>query len=305
MASRYPIGGQALLEGVMMRGPRSWSVAVRKPDGEIVASAYPLPWNAAAHPWVRWAFVRGVWVLGEQLAIGMRALRLSAAYSLQEATGASVETTERQLNWTMGIGVLVVAALFIAGPALAAKLGGHAVGARSSVAQNLLEGGIRLGLFLAYILLISLVPGVRRTYQYHGAEHKTIAAYEAGDPFEPAVVDRYSTLHVRCGTNFLFIVLFLTIIVGLGVDTLVHGLALAITARIVAIPILAGGGYEVIRAAGRDPDSRALHIVSLPGLALQRITTRPPDHGQIEVAVRAIEAVIAAESAADAGAESR
>lgn len=289
----------------MMRGPRSWSVAVRKPDGDIVASAYPLPWNAAAHPWVRRPFVRGVWVLGEQLAIGMRALRLSAAYSLQEATGASVEATERQLNWTMGIGVVVVAVLFIAGPALAAKLGGHAVGARSSVAQNLLEGGIRLGLFVAYILLISLVPGVKRTYQYHGAEHKTIAAYEAGDPFDPALVDRYSTLHVRCGTNFLFIVLFLTIIVGLGVDAMIHGLTLAITARIVAIPLLAGGGYEVIRAAGHDPNSRALHIVSLPGLALQKITTRPPSHGQIEVAVRAIEAVIAAESAADAAAESR
>jgi len=209
------------------------------------------------------------------------------------------EVSERQLGWTMGIAIAVFAAVFIAAPALATKLGGHAIGVNSSLGQNLIEGGIRLGLFLGYITLISLIPDIRRVYQYHGAEHKTIAAYENGDPLEPEVVDRYSTLHVRCGTNFLFIVLFLTVLVGLVLDFLLpHVVLLRVAARILVIPLLAAFGYEIIRAASRDEHSLAFRVASLPGLALQKITTRAPDRDQIEVAIRALEAVIAAEALA-------
>ena len=275
-----------------MRGPRSWAVAVRKPDGEIASETHALPWDPEAHPWVRWPLVRGVHVLAESLAIGMRALRISAAYSLK----GDVELTDRQLGWTMGLAIAVFSVVFIAAPALAGKLGGRLVGVSSSVGQNLVEGGIRVGLFLGYILLISLIPDIRRVYQYHGAEHKTIAAYENGDPLEPGAVDRYSTLHVRCGTNFLFIVLFLTIVVGLVLDVVLPAsVPLVVAARIVVIPLLAAGGYEVIRAASRDEGSLVFRIASLPGLALQKVTTRPPDPDQIEVAIKAIEAVIAAE----------
>jgi uncharacterized protein YqhQ len=275
----------------MMRGPRSWAVAVRKPDGGIASETHGLPWSPEDHPFLRWPFVRGVFVLVESLAIGMRALRISAAYSMGEA-----EVSERQLGWTMGIALVVFAAVFIAAPALAGKLAGHAVGATSPLGQNLVEGGIRIGLFLGYITLISLLPGIRRVFQYHGAEHKAIAAYENGDPLEPEAVDRYSTLHVRCGTNFLFIVLFLTVVVGIVLDlTLPRVLPLVVAARILMIPLLAAGGYEVIRAASRDDHSLVFRLVSLPGLALQKIPTRAPERDQIEVAIAALQAVIAAE----------
>jgi uncharacterized protein YqhQ len=280
----------------MMRGPRRWAVAVRTPDGRIASESHPLPWDPKDHPWVRLPLVRGVFVLVESLVVGMKALRISAAYSL---AGGEVEISEKGIGLAMGVALVVFAAVFIAAPALAGKLGGHAFGVTSSVGQNLVEGAIRIGLFLAYVAGISFLPGIRRVYQYHGAEHKTIAAYENGDPLEPGEVDRYSTLHVRCGTNFLFIVLALTIVVGLALDvTLPHVLLVSVTARVLAIPVLAALGYEVIRAAGRDEQSLVFRIASLPGLAVQKITTRPPDAAQIEVAIAALQAVVAAEAMA-------
>src|SRR5205814_1889257 len=293
-----------LVEGVMMRGSQRWALAVRLPDGEIATEVHLLPWYPADHPWVRTPFIRGVNVLVESLAVGMRALRISAAYSisseaLSERGASEVEVSERQLGWTMGIAIAVFAAVFITAPALATKLGGHVVGVGSSLGQNLIEGAIRLGLFLGYVSLISLIPDIRRVYQYHGAEHKTIAAYENGDPLQPEVVERYPTLHVRCGTNFLFIVLFLTILVGLVLDFLLPNvLVLRVAARVLIIPLLAAFGYEIIRAASRDEHSLVFRVASLPGLALQKITTRAPDRDQIEVAIRALEAVIAAEALA-------
>jgi uncharacterized protein YqhQ len=296
---RASIGGQALVEGVMMRGPQRWALAVRRPDGEISTEAHRLPWSAEDHPWIRTPLIRGIFVLVESLAIGMRALRISAAYSLNSLEDGDVEVSERQLGWTMGIAIAVFAVVFVAAPALATKLGGQVIGVNSSLGQNLIEGAIRLGLFLGYISLISLIPDIRRVYQYHGAEHKTIAAYENGDPLQPEVVERYPTLHVRCGTNFLFIVLFLTIFVGLALDFLLpHVLLLRVAARVVVIPLLAAFGYEIIRAASRDERSPVFRVASLPGLALQKITTRAPDRDQIEVAIRALEAVIAAEALA-------
>jgi uncharacterized protein YqhQ len=296
---RPSIGGQALVEGVMMRGPQRWALAVRRPDGGISTEAHGLPWSAEDHPWIRRPLIRGIFVLVESLAIGMRALRISAAYSLNSSQDSDIKVSERQLGWTAGIAIAVFAAVFIVAPALATKLGGHVIGVDSSLGQNLIEGGIRLGLFLGYISLISLIPDIRRVYQYHGAEHKAIAAYEHGDPLEPELVDRYPTLHVRCGTNFLFIVLFLTILVGLAFDLLLpHVIALRVAARVLVVPVLAAFGYEIIRAASRDEHSLVFRVASLPGLALQKITTRAPDRDQIEVAIKALEAVVAAEALA-------
>ena len=293
MANKPSIGGQAVVEGVMMRGPASWAVAVRKPDSAIACESFPLPRPPADHPWLKLPFVRGIWVLVESLTIGMRALSISAAYA---AGDEGERPSDRQIGWSMGIAMVFFAGVFVLLPALGGKLGGRLIGIRGDLAQNVLEGALRIGMFLGYILLISLLPDIRRVFQYHGAEHKTIYAYENGDPLEPEVVDRYSTLHVRCGTNFLFIVMFLTVAVHFVMDLfLPHSVPIRIAARLLAIPLLAGGAYEVIKAASADERSLAFRIASLPGLALQKITTRAPTRDQIEVAIRAMEAVMANE----------
>jgi uncharacterized protein YqhQ len=286
------IGGQAVMEGVMMRGSVSWAVAVRKPDAGIACERFPLP-GSEGHPLRTLPLVRGVWVLVESLRIGMRALAISAAYAVGDE---DQRPSDRQLGWGMGVMLAFFAGVFILLPALGGKLGGRLIGVRGDLAQNVLEGLLRIGMFLGYILLISLLPDIRRVFQYHGAEHKTIYAYENGDPLDPEVVDRYPTLHVRCGTNFLFIVMFLTVVAHFGLDLfLPHSTPLRIAARLLVIPLLAGGAYEVIKAASRNERSVVFRAMSLPGLALQRVTTRPPTRDQIEVAIRAMEAVMAGE----------
>ena len=304
MASKPSIGGQAVMEGVMMRGPVSWAVAVRKPNREIAVETHPLPGHNERHTWLKWPFFRGVYVLVESLSIGMRSLKISAHYALEDETEKPPTTA---INWSMGVAMVVISAIFIAIPALISKLGGVHLGVRGDLWQNLFEGAIRISFFLGYIFLISLIPDIRRVFQYHGAEHKTIYAYENDDPLEPEIVDTYTTLHVRCGTNFLFIVMFLTIAGHFVLDVLLHGYPvwLKIVARLMVIPLLAGSSYEVIRAAGRNDKSIIFRIASLPGLALQKITTRPPTRDQIEVAIKAMEAVIVREPVAQPAAEAK
>ena len=177
----------------------------------------------------------------------MRALAISAAYAVGDE---EQRPSDRQLGWAMGVALVVFAGVFVLLPALGGKLGGRLIGVRGDFAQNVLEGLLRIGMFLGYILLISLLPDIRRVFQYHGAEHKTIYAYENGDPLDPEVVDRYPTLHVRCGTNFLFIVMFLTVVAHFVLDLFVPpSIPLRIAARLAVIPLLAGGAYEVIKAA--------------------------------------------------------
>jgi len=287
------------MEGVMMRGPVSWAVAVRKPNQEIAVESHPLPQHPERHKWLKWPFIRGVYVLVESLSIGIKALKISGNYALEEA-GEEVPT--KAIGWSMAFAAVFISAIFIAVPALISKLGGARIGVKGDFWQNLFEGGIRISFFLGYIFLISLVPDIKRVFQYHGAEHKTIYAYENDDPLEPEIVDRYTTLHVRCGTNFLFIVMFLTIIGHFVADLMLHGqpIVFKIAARILMIPVLAGSSYEVIRAAGKNEKSIVFRAASLPGLALQKITTRPPSRDQIEVAIKAMEAVIARASLAQA-----
>ena len=284
------------MEGVMMRGPESWAVAVRRPNKEIAVHSFPLPEYSKNHPWTRKPLLRGVWTLVESLNLGFKALKISGTYAVEEEDTSAEEAAkiDKAMNASLGIGMVLVLALFVTIPAFLSKWGGNRIGAEGDLLQNLIEGGIRIGFFLAYISLISLVPDIRRVFQYHGAEHKTIYAYENDDPMDPEVIDRYSTLHVRCGTNFLFIVMFVAIIGHFVADLALTGAPLGakLAARVLMIPVVAGLSYEVIRAAGKNDKSVFFRTVSLPGLALQKITTRPPTHDQIEVAIKAMEGVI-------------
>jgi uncharacterized protein YqhQ len=239
--------------------------------------------------------------LGESLYIGIKALMISGNTALEDEEGES-DVSEKTLGWSLGVAMVAFSAVFIVLPVLATKgisalTGGH-IGDRA-LYFNLVEGAVRIGFFVGYLLLISLFPDIRRVFQYHGAEHKTIYAYENGDPLVPAEIDRrYPTLHVRCGTNFLFIVLFLAILANFTIDVFWgDNTILRILLRLVAIPILAGLSYEVIKLASRNEDSLLFKISMLPGLALQRITTKPPTHDMIEVAIAAMKAVAPSETA--------
>jgi uncharacterized protein YqhQ len=293
-APRPSIGGQAVLEGVMMRGPESWSVACRRPDETIAVERHPLPNYAERHPWLKWPLARGCLVLGESMSIGIKALMISANHAMEE----DEQLSEKQLGWTLATAMILFSAIFIVLPVLGTRLIHNLVGegGDSKLVSNLIEGAIRLGMFVGYLLLIGTFKDVRRVFQYHGAEHKTIYAYENGDPLEPKLIDdKYPTLHVRCGTNFLFIVLFLTILAHFVIDLFFAHLGLLprVGIRIAAIPVLAGISYEAIKLASKNEDSLFFRISMLPGLALQRITTKPPSLDQIEVAIAAMEAVAA------------
>lgn len=294
---RPSIGGQAVLEGVMMRGPASWSVACRKPDESIAVEKYPLPNAVQRHPWLKWPFFRGVLVLVESLQIGIKALKISANYALEEEE----QLSDKQLSWSLTVAMILFSAVFIVLPVLGTKLVESFVGDLSTdrpLLFNLIEGGIRLSIFVGYLFLISLSKDIRRVFQYHGAEHKTIYAYENGDDLNPKEIDdNYPTLHVRCGTNFLFIVLFLTIVAHFLLDLFVTtSLVPRLLLRISAIPLLAGISYEAIKLASRNEDSIIFKVLMLPGLALQRITTKPPSLDQIEVAIAAMTAVAPSDS---------
>ena len=283
-----------------MRGPSSWSVACRKPDETIAVERHSLPKLADRHPWLKWPLFRGCMVLGESLAIGIKALKISATYALDEEE----QLSDRQLGWTLTVAMILFSGIFIALPLLGTKFIERFVGDLSTerpLVFNLIEGGIRLGIFVGYLLLIGQFKDIRRVFQYHGAEHKTIYAYENGDELVPEDIDRkYSTLHVRCGTNFLFIVLFLTIAAHFLLDLFVTtSFFPRLGLRISAIPVLAGISYEAIKFASRNERSILFRISMLPGLALQRITTKPPSLDQIEVAIAAMQAVAPEDEAAE------
>lgn len=277
----------------MMRGPASWSVACRKPDQSIAVERYPLPTLAQRHPWLKWPLVRGCLVLGESLAIGMKALRISANHALdEEEKGLS----DRGVGATLAVAMVFFSLVFIALPFLGTRLIQNLIGSalqERSLLFNVVEGALRVGIFVGYLLLIGQLKDIRRVFQYHGAEHKTIYAYENGDPLVPDDIDRrYPTLHVRCGTNFLFIVLFLTIVAHFVLDSLLPGAFIPRMAlRILAIPLLAGVSYEAIKLASKNEESLFFKVSMLPGLALQKITTKPPSLDQIEVAIAAMRVV--------------
>jgi len=281
-------GGQAVLEGVMMRGRDHWAVAVRRPDSSIHVESHDVRSNAG-RLFYGWPFVRGVFALGQALSIGVRALTISANPSQEEDN----QLTTGQTVAAMTIAFVLFAAVFIVGPFLGFRLLRRDVS--SGVARNLLEGVGRVALFLCYIALIGRLKEIRRVFQYHGAEHKTIAAFEHQDRLEPDAVDRYSTLHVRCGTNFLLIVMILAIVVYAFFPA--KGLLWGIVSRLVAIPLIAGLSFEMLRLGARFTGSPVMRVLMAPGLWLQKITTRPPERDQIEVAIASFREVLRREDA--------
>jgi uncharacterized protein YqhQ len=283
------IGGQAVLEGVMMRGPRNWAVAVRKPDGEIAQVAREIDPLMARHWALRLPVVRGVIALGESLSIGFRALSVSANYAVEEELEGDEEPAEISrwalfFSFAVAIGFAVM--LFKVSPALLADLlpissGGWFV---------IVEGLIRVTIFVAYLTLLSFIPSLRRVFQYHVAEHKAINAYEAGEELTPEVTQRYSLIHPRCGTAFLLWVM----VIGVFVFALFGRPAWywLIVTRIALLPVIAGVAYELIRFAGKHAENRVLMTALAPGLWLQRLTTREPTLDQLEVSIRALREVL-------------
>ena len=284
-----PIGGQAVLEGVMMRGPSAWSVAVRKPDGGIAEVNRPIASVLLRHRWLRIPVVRGVVALGESLSIGFRALAISANYAAQEEGEdgeVQTELTRGQLLFAFGIAIGFALLLFKVSPALITNW----LPIESTGWFVIVEGVIRVTIFVAYLLLISLLPDLKRVFQYHAAEHKAINAYEAGAELEPERVAKYSLLHVRCGTAFLLYVMVVAIFVFAFFGRPVWYWLIA--SRILLLPVIAGIAYEIIRFAGQRPNNRALRTLLAPGLWLQRLTTREPTLDQIEVSIRALREVL-------------
>jgi uncharacterized protein YqhQ len=285
-----PIGGQAVLEGVMMRGPSAWSVAVRKPDGEIAEVNRPISSFLLRHRWARLPVVRGVFALGESLAIGFRALAISANYAAQdegeEGEEVQTELSRGQLLFAFGIAIGFALLLFKVSPALITNW----LPIESTSWFVVVEGLIRVSIFILYLVLVGFMPDLKRVFQYHAAEHKAINAYEAGDPLDPETVQRHSLIHVRCGTAFLLYVMVIAIFVFAFVGQ--PGWFWLIVSRIALLPVIAGIAYEVIRFAGKHPTNPILRTIMAPGLWLQRLTTRAPSLDQIEVSIRALREVL-------------
>lgn len=274
------IGGQAVLEGVMMRAPNAWAVAVRKPDGSIEAARHELPRLSSRSRWAKMPLVRGVLVLGESLTLGFRALSWSAQKSVGEE---EEELSKKEIVGSLALALVIFAGLFIVLPAAAA---GWLVDEESELLFVILEAVIRLGLFIGYIWVIGRSKEIARVFSYHGAEHMAIHAFEAGEPLSVESVKRYRPEHPRCGTSFLLIVILLAIVVFSAVGR--PGWPLLIGSRVLGIPLIAGISYELLKWSGTRGGERLARILAAPGLWLQRLTTSQPEEPMIEVAVTSL-----------------
>jgi uncharacterized protein YqhQ len=279
-----------------MRGPSNWALAVRKPDGAIAQVTKPIESAMARNRIFRLPVIRGVVALGESLAIGFRALSLSARYAAQEEGEAldengepSSDLTRTQLFFAFAIAIGFAISIFKVGPALLADL----LPIKSGFVFVLVEGAIRVTVFVLYLWGISLLPDLRRVFQYHAAEHKAINAYEAGEELEPERVQRFSLIHPRCGTAFLLWVMVIAIFVFAFFGR--PAWYWLIVSRILLLPVIAGLAYEVIRFAGKHTGNRFVLAVLAPGLWLQRLTTREPSLDQLEVSIRALKEVLSLE----------
>jgi uncharacterized protein YqhQ len=287
-----PIGGQAVLEGVMMRGVSTWAVAVRNPEGEVEITSEPIVSWAKRHRVLRWPVIRGVIALGESLKIGFRALAISANAQLEEdEEGEKEEIGGWMWGLTIALSLALAVGLFFVIPVGATSLIKDQLG--SALLFWLVEGILRTAIFIGYIVAISRLPDLRRVFEYHGAEHKTISCFEAGDELVPARAERYSRLHPRCGTSFLLIVMVLAIFVFAPIG--LPEWYWLLTSRILGIPLIAGLSYEVIKWAGKNRNRGWVRALMWPGLMLQNLTTREPDREQLAVAIEALEAVLAVE----------
>jgi uncharacterized protein YqhQ len=314
------VGGQAVLEGVMMRSPHAWAIACRKPSGEVVTMSEPLERPSEKHKWMAWPIVRGVMTLGYAMNLGYRALRFSANVAIEDvmqeeeikksgpvlATAGNAPSAEQAesrqkaasiSSWLAAVNIVISLAFFIFMykyvPLLAAtelKKIDPALGGR--IAFNLVDGAVRLILFLLFIWGVSLWKDIRRVYEYHGAEHKTVFAFENGDPLDVSAVQKYSTYHPRCGTSFLMTVMLISI----GFYMLIPFTTFwgRFASRIALLPIIAGVSYEIIRFAAKHRGS-LFALMTAPGLWLQRITTQSPSDDQAQCAIAALDQAMALE----------
>ena len=309
------IGGQALIEGVMMRGKDAWALAVAKPDGTFHEEMHPL--KDAKHPaWTRVPFVRGSFALFDSLALGFKALEIAASHAFEEESSegsadGTASLSHAEMVASLLIGTLLAVALFMFLPALVSQL---AVGDYSSnpLAWNLIDGVARAAVFVTYVWAIGRVPDIKRMFAYHGAEHKTIHCHEHGLPLTPANARAFPRLHVRCGTAFLVMTILVAIVVysvvpfgaaveALGVEGSVQAFVVVLGLRLLLLPVIAGVSYEVtVKWAGSHPESRLVKAVLWPGLQMQRLTTGEPDDVQLLCAVRAMQQVLDHEKAPQA-----
>jgi uncharacterized protein YqhQ len=295
------VGGQAVLEGVMMRSPHAWGIAVRKPSGEIVTHSEPLERPSEQHKWMGWPVVRGVMTLGHAMTLGFRALKFSANAALEELSASDPDNKDSAskdpgkkfeiTGWMAGLNMAFSIAFFIFMykylPLLATtelKRVNPVFG--QQFVFNLVDGLIRITMFLLFVWGISLWKDIRRVYEYHGAEHKTVFAFENGDPLETAAVQKYSTYHPRCGTSFLMTVMIISMLVYMAIP--VHTFWARFGIRIALLPLIAGVSYEIIRFAAKHRGS-LFALMTAPGLWLQRITTQPPDDREVECAILALD----------------
>ena len=312
MSKRHYYGGQAMMEGVMMRGQRQLAVAIRQPDGRIALHSAPLDSWVYRSRVRNWPFVRGVFVLWDALLLGMRALTLSANVAVSEEeeeeeegrvghgevdTASARPTAEPegiagpQLWATVAFSLLFGTALFFVLPLLIVHFLDRWIA--SALVSNLLEGLIRLTILIGYLGLIGRMPDIRRVFGYHGAEHKTINAYEAGAALDVASVQRQSTLHTRCGTGFLLIVVLFSIVVFVFLGR--PPLPLRLLSRIVLVPAIAAVAYEFVQFSAAHYGNRLVRLLVTPSLALQRLTTREPEDGMVETAIIALKRVLVAD----------
>lgn len=304
-------GGQAVLEGVMMRGADRWAVAIRRPDEDIWLEQHAVGDFHHRHPIVKKPVLRGVYALVDSVKIGMQALGIAADQAL---TGDGEHDGEEVPTVAMGAAAVIALFVFIGIFILLPTSGVSALnryvldGALGEGALfHLVESIARIAIFLSYLGAISLIKDIRRVFEYHGAEHKTISAWEHGDRLSPEDVDHHSKVHVRCGTNFLILVMVLALFVYTGAGAIIPapegGILLSIgyhvALRIVLLPVVAGLAYETLRLGAEKNDWWWVRALMQPGLWLQAITTKHPDHGQLEVAIRAFEAVVPEDALGD------
>jgi uncharacterized protein YqhQ len=314
------IGGQAVIEGVVMRTRERWALAVRRQDGDVFVAVNPTWTLAQRYPRRNKFLIRGIFAFVDSLVIGVKALTISGEIFAEEAEAPPADAGKAELNadseseadrseadfsaedivekadkmpkYVIGValllGLAIFLGLFIVLPAVVANsMAGHV---KNTVVYNLIEGGIRIAIFIGYLALMSLMPDIRRVFQYHGAEHKVVHAYEEGLPLTPESAAHFSTAHMRCGTAFIMIVLILSI---LAFSLLGRpALWLRILERIVIIPFLAAISYEIIKFAGKHEDSTLMKVLMSPGLLLQKLTTGEPDESQLEIAIKALEAAL-------------
>jgi uncharacterized protein YqhQ len=290
------VGGQAVLEGVMMRSPHAWAIAVRRPSGEVATHRETLERPSEKHKWMGWPVIRGVMTLGYAMTLGFRALRFSADVALEQIMPAEKQGKKAEISgWMAAVNIAISLGFFIfmykfLPLAAATELKRVNPVFANPILFNVVDGVIRIALFLLFIWGVSLMKDIRRVYEYHGAEHKTVFAFENGDPLQTGAVQKYSTYHPRCGTSFLMTVMIFSIAVYIVANAIfpVTTFWARFATRIVLLPVIAGLSYEIIRFAAKHRGS-LFAMMTAPGLWLQRITTQPPSDDQVHCAIVALD----------------